>query len=293
VEARENMATYYTAFGLTMAGISSKAAGGLENKKKWNKGSELESKEFSDGSGLELYSTFYRSLDPQLGRFWQIDPKPDYSQSLYSSMNNNPISINDPLGDTAKVSGTTAALTQLKKVSDNALGGFYKTKIAKDGTVSFVSTGKKGKMTDEQKGFYNEVSGVLNQKETVNIGIVQKDGNVIGGSYALGKIDISDIASFGNNKAMSAGSTLAHEIIEQSFKQKDGMNYNDAHAKALTTEQGITGYSRNEAGQTSSVTRNTDGTMSGTITVPYVKDGKTVNVTITLINNNITKVQEK
>ena len=56
-----------------MAGISSKAAGGTENKYKYN-GKELQHREYSDGNGIELYDFGARMQDPQLGRWNGVDP---------------------------------------------------------------------------------------------------------------------------------------------------------------------------------------------------------------------------
>jgi RHS repeat-associated protein len=92
--------THYYPFGLTMAGISSKAIGPVQNKFQFNDGTEFESKEFSDGTGLDLYATEFRRYDPQLGRFWQIDELAELNTGLspFVFANNNPILLNDPLG---------------------------------------------------------------------------------------------------------------------------------------------------------------------------------------------------
>ena len=91
--------THYYPFGLTMAGISSKALGGIaENKYRFN------GIEHNNDFDLNMYDAFYRNLDPQIGRWWQIDPKPNDSESLYAAMGNNPILYSDFLGDTSILS---------------------------------------------------------------------------------------------------------------------------------------------------------------------------------------------
>src|SRR5690606_7326466 len=69
--------------------------------------------EFSDGSGLELYETTFRGYDPQVGRFWQLDPLADLTESisLYVFANNNPLSFNDPYGLTAQGDSSKLSMT--------------------------------------------------------------------------------------------------------------------------------------------------------------------------------------
>ncbi|MFB6456873.1 DUF6443 domain-containing protein [Chitinophaga sp. Hz27] len=95
--------THYYPYGLTMYGISNSPFSATTypvNNFKYNAGSMLHSRELADGTGLDWYSTPMRTLDPQIGRWLQLDSKPDFSVSPYTAMGGNPIKNTDPRGDT-------------------------------------------------------------------------------------------------------------------------------------------------------------------------------------------------
>lgn len=97
-----------------MAGISSKSANTVENKKKYN------GIEFENDLEIQTYDAFFRELDPQTARWWQIDPVTDGYESIspYASMYNNPLTYSDPLGN----EGEACCWEELKAVGNFVAG---------------------------------------------------------------------------------------------------------------------------------------------------------------------------
>lgn len=122
--------SHYYPFGLTMAGISSRTIGKLANRKLYA-GNELQTEEFADGSGLELYDFNARTYDHQTGRFIQIDPLGDKENqeglSPYHYSYNNPALYSDPDGKLALLGASVGGLiggvsSLVKSVIQNGFG---------------------------------------------------------------------------------------------------------------------------------------------------------------------------
>jgi RHS repeat-associated protein len=158
-----------------MDGISSKAAGNLDNKRKWNVGSEL-----NTDLSINLYETFYRNLDPQLGRFLQIDPKPNYSESLYEAMGDNPIKNMDFRGDTARTKADEDFLNKvIKSVNDKqeVLKEKIKEKEKQLADSKRLSKNKINTLTNKKNDFEKRLAILESSKQEIqNIKDDQKHG---------------------------------------------------------------------------------------------------------------------
>lgn len=159
--------THYYPFGLTMAGISSKAINIIPNKYKYN------GIEHNADLDLNMYDAYYRNLDPQIGRFWQVDPEFDNLEqtSPYESMGNNPIGYTDPLGNFRSRFG--AWLNKLfhggGSIAKNENGEWYvnktRTEPTEDGNATIVSYKYYGKGRNQYTAAAENIQSDQEQKE--------------------------------------------------------------------------------------------------------------------------------
>ena len=221
--------TDYYPFGLVMSGISSKAAGTIQNKEKTFQGQR-----FDDDLGLNWVQFKWRNHDPQIGRFIEIDPLSEkyvYNSTYAFSENKvtahveleglESVGISDIQNPFVKAFLSPNVTKPLTKMAENV----SEAASVKVGVVA-GGFGFRGKL-----GPADVKIGASGPKASTTItlgGNVSAEGSVatVGAEGKVGNIKIGSAASFGllkyeDGKVTSALSSLG--AVGSASKENSGV----------------------------------------------------------------------
>jgi len=271
-----------------MEGISSKAAGKMENRRKFV------SQEFNQDLGIELYEFKWRHHDPQLGRFIEIDPLADkYSYSSpYAYAENRPIDGIDLEGweYERNVDVNTLKLSIVNKSTNN------KSMVSNE-FITTVNNEVKRQManlfskTDPETGttysadYSSEIvePGSRDYNKTIVVDFYDQAGNFNGyngsntqsGRLVIGVTEtITKIDALGNSSNITIirdpkeiATTIIHELLHgagaphvyEPGAPPDIAQYNPDHTRSNISNETIRNNVMNSGGNPIPELKNTDG----------------------------------
>jgi RHS repeat-associated protein len=150
--------------------------------------------------GLNLDLAIFRAYDAAVGRWWQVDSRPNVRLSSYSGFANNPILLSDPLGDTTRVYTTNGRY----------VGTINDSKSNEEHFVSLKSKGIKG-----QQNLINKANMSSDAAENA-ANIVRK-----GSKYFIGANTRKDISNVSSASASEQGGKSRERFFAFAFSSKN------------------------------------------------------------------------
>lgn len=203
----------------------------------FNQGSEKDD-EITGVTGSHI-TTYFREYDLRLLRTWSIDPVFQPWQSPYTSMDNNPILYNDPMGNT--VEGTTTedaskATEDVKSFLPESVANEFFT-IGDDGktfnqiksTNSLNKALREAGATKEQKLLAHSLRKMINSEARFKVSYIEQGMNEFKAESATEGTAYISTASFmgltrsvytsteGNPMSPTRAQLFVHELLGEGF----------------------------------------------------------------------------